>query len=386
MKAISRGEFSTTGLFVDAHYEGGRRGNAGDDPLPALLGVSNQGGFRHLGTIAQPRLIVITSTGSDPDWPDELDQTLGIFTYFGDNKRPGRELHETPRWGNEFLRKIFNAAHTGARHGVPPILVFTRTATFRDLTFRGLAVPGADGLSQNEDLVAVWKIANGQRFQNYRAKFTILDVPHLTREWLNVIRHGGDIYAAAPKHWQQWVNTGKHTPLRAERSRQTRSKTEQLPNSKSDLQILADIRNYFSTNPVAFEACAAELARMTLGRVPSIDLTRPSRDGGRDAVGKYQIGEGQSSILVDFALEAKCYAENNSVGVREISRIISRLRHRQFGILATTSYVHNQAYQEIMDDGHPIIIMAGRDIVEVLRRNGFSTRDQVLTWLKTQFP
>jgi hypothetical protein len=33
-------------------------------------------------------------------------------------------------------------------------------------------------------------------------------------------------------------------------------------------------------------------------------------------------------------------------GVREMSRLISRLRHRQFGVLVTTSYVDNQAYRE----------------------------------------
>jgi Restriction endonuclease len=57
------------------------------------------------------------------------------------------------------------------------------------------------------------------------------------------------------------------------------------------------------------------------------DLTRPSRDGGRDGIGKLNIGRGPSALL-DFALEAKCYGEGNSVGVREMSRLISRLRGR----------------------------------------------------------
>jgi hypothetical protein len=44
-------------------------------------------------------------------------------------------------------------------------------------------------------------------------------------------------------------------------------------------------------------------------------------------------------ISLDFALEAKCYAPENGVGVKELSRLISRLRHRQFGILVTTSFL-----------------------------------------------
>jgi hypothetical protein len=43
---------------------------------------------------------------NDPDWPDTVDRESGTFVYFGDNKRPGRALHETLRFGNELLRRI----------------------------------------------------------------------------------------------------------------------------------------------------------------------------------------------------------------------------------------------------------------------------------------
>ena len=38
-----------------------------------------------------------------------------------------------------------------------------------------------------------------------------------------------------------------------------------------------------------------------------------------------------------------------------------------FGVLVTTSYLHPQAYQELKADGHPIVVMSARDIVETLR-------------------
>ena len=63
-------ELSASDLVVDAIYQGGRHGNAGDDPLTSILGVSNQGGFRYLGRKENPRLIVLTSNFNDPDWPD----------------------------------------------------------------------------------------------------------------------------------------------------------------------------------------------------------------------------------------------------------------------------------------------------------------------------
>lgn len=83
-------------------------------------------------------------------------------------------------------------------------------------------------------------------------------------------------------------------------------------------------------------------------------LTRPWRDGGRDALGFYSISTGgkvNASLKIDCALEAKCYSPNNGVGVKEMSRLISRIRYRQFGIMITTSYVDKQAYQEVVEDG-----------------------------------
>src|ERR1700680_1054640 len=49
-------DLSGTDLYVDAVYEGGRKGNAGDDPLNALLNVSNQGGVRYRGSLEKLHL------------------------------------------------------------------------------------------------------------------------------------------------------------------------------------------------------------------------------------------------------------------------------------------------------------------------------------------
>ena len=77
---------------------------------------------------------------------------------------------------------------------------------------------------------------------------------------------------------------------------------------------------------------------------------------------------------------------NNSVGVRETSRLISRLRHRQFGVLITTSFVHDQAYKEIKEDDHPILIVSASDIVDVLAKHGMYGITEVRKWLTTEFP
>jgi hypothetical protein len=124
---------------------------------------------------------------------------------------------------------------------------------------------------------------------------------------------------------------------------------------------------------------------MLLQGIVSVDLTRLSRDGGRDAIGRYRIGSEATALEVDFALEAKCYGPGNPVGVKDTSRLISRLRHRQFGILVTTSYVNTQAYKEIQEDRHPVLIVCGRDIVDLLKRAGMRDSSTVANWLSVRF-
>ena len=136
-------------------------------------------------------------------------------------------------------------------------------------------------------------------------------------------------------------------------------------------RILDAVHAHFKGRPTDFEYFAADLWKMADGHVRSCEVTRPTADGGRDAIGEFLIGPSTDPIRLTFALEAKLYQPyKNSVGVKEVSRLISRLRHREFGVLVTTSHVAPQAYQEIRADMHPIVIMAGVDIVTLLREKG----------------
>lgn len=349
MRTFSVDEIVDADLIVDAVYEGPRQGGAADDPLPKLVGVSTGGGFRYRGSVDRLELLVLTSNRSDPDWPDTLDAETGIYTYYGDNKVPGRSLDETPRFGNEILKRIFEDAVSGpeGRTRVPPILVFSKAGKRRDVAFRGIAVPGASGHAHSEDLVAIWRTSKGERFLNYRAHFTILRSERVERRWIDSIIAGKANAALAPKEWLTWIKTGRAIPLLAPRTIQHRKRDEQLPSTPKDSELLELVHSFFSSDPHGFEACAAELARLMIPSIASLDLTRRSRDGGRDGIGQLRVGQGPSSILVDFALEAKCYAPSNAVNVRDVSRLISRLRHRQFGVLVTTSHVDQQAYKEM---------------------------------------
>jgi hypothetical protein len=374
-------------LIVDAVYEGGRKGNSGDDPLGLLVpGAGNQGGFRSVGSWDAPKLAVLYSSMDDADWPDSLDPYTGTFTYFGDNKKPGHELHNTPRRGNAMLKWCFSLLHstTPDRRRIPPFLVFTRGEKGRDVVFRGLAVPGTKN-DPGEDLVALWRSKSGQRFQNYRARFTILDVGVVHREWILAVKAGDPLHSSAPRAWSAWVSNGVAEALRADPVIQYRTPEQQSPAAGRDAALVTCIYEYFMDNPHGFEHCAAALVTLMDSNIHVETVTRPSADGGRDAIGTYRIGPVADRVSLTFALEAKCYAPGSGVGVKGLARLISRLRYREFGILVTTSYLGKQAYEELRSDQHPVIVIAGVDIAAILLDKGMSTPTAVQEWLESSF-
>ncbi len=384
---INYDELTKTDLIVDRIYGGSRMGNAADDPLPKILNVDSGAGFRHLGkrtSLETLKMLVLKSNFNDPAWPDNLDHETGILTYYGDNQKPGRELHDTPRMGNLILKNLFLACHDpSVRDHFPPIFVFGGTGTFRDMRFMGLAVPGAESIVSDEDLVAVWRTSGvkNERFQNYKAIFTILDIPVIKRDWIKDIQQGKAVSSTfAPSVWLDWVKYRKYKPLVSPRTIEIRDKKQQLPKNDKETEILHHIYSKYKDNPFKFEKCSVEIAKLMLPEIRSCDVTRPWRDGGRDAIGVFQIGKDQSSIDVSFALEAKCYSPDSQVGVKELSRLISRLRYRQFGILVTTSYLGSQAYQELKNDEHPVVIISGGDISRMLYER-IGNIEQVDIWL-----
>jgi hypothetical protein len=164
-----------------------------------------------------------------------------------------------------------------------------------------------------------------------------------------------------------------------------RSREQQEP-AAVDRPLLDIVYQHFKDRPHDFEQFAADLWRLREPNVDRIDVTRPWRDGGRDAVGDYLLGPRSDPVAVEFALEAKCYAPTTSVGVGGTSRLISRLRYRQFGVLVTTSHLGAQAYREIREDGHPVVVLAGRDIIDILKASGLDNPAAIRRRLQETYP
>ena len=385
-------DLKNSNLFVDTIYEGGTTGNTRDEVLSKLMHVSNSGGFRKCKKIVngkkidEPAYVCLFSTGEELEWRDELDRTLGRFIYWGDNRKAGNPICKTKLGGNAFLQDVFNNNSLGIRKKIAPAFVFQK-AGGRDMIFLGLAVPGDRRIRPQDSLVAVWAQNNDGRYQNYKSIFTILDVPEIDRRWLYDLEYN-DGYSSqyAPKVWKKWVDNATYTPLITEKNPiQYRRKNEQLPSpSSEEFKMLQAIIDYFP-DPYDFEQCACKIAQIMDSNIIQISTTRRTRDGGKDANGKYRVGYPSNGIELDFALEAKRYDVNNSVGVKETSRLVSRIKNRQFGIIVTTSYVGDQAYKEIIEDQQPIIVISGKDIIEILMNAGINNLEMVNEWLKSNF-
>ena len=397
VRIVSFEDLPEADLVIDAVYQGEAGGQLSGEPLSKLLpGTGNLGGFRASGRGDNKKLVLLYTSGEDKDWPDRIDLNTGQFVYYGDNKTPGHELHETRPGGNRILRHVFALLHSASpdRERIPPFFVFQKCPTSvsaRSVQFKGLAAPSFMGLPATADLVAVWKTSKGQRFQNYQAIFTVLDAPVIERAWLNDLQMGRFLTPNAPDAWSTWVRKGQYRALTAENTTAIRENPAQIPDTAAKKAILETVWEHFKDAPRAFEAFAARLFEMYDPRVKIDEITRYSTDGGRDAVGKYLLGLSDDPVYVEFSLEAKCYRpysrgrSANSVGVNQVARLISRIRHRQFGVLVTTSVISRQAYEEVREDGHPIIFLCGKDIAEILTTRGLNTPELVSELLRTDF-
>lgn len=395
MHEIPFDKLSGSDLYIDAIYKGGPQKNIGAEVLSRLLpNCENSGGFRKVyrkDDKTKLAYVVLYTSMQELEWPDYLDVETGIFRYYGDNRKAGHNIQDTKKKGNKLLDQVFAMLNNKEHYyqDIPPFLIFKKVAKQgRDVQFLGVAAPGNPHISPDKDLVAFWRASSEGRFQNYEAYFTILNtIDPIPQKWLNaLINDHKNSLRFAPKVWRKFITKGRYgiEALRAQKMHIPPNKYDQLQSNDDGNKCLREIRAHYSDNAYGFEICAKTIVELMDSHFQDFSLTRPWRDGGRDAIGHYVIG-GESKtkypLKIDCAIEAKCYNENNSVGVREMSRLISRIRYRQFGILVTTSFVNNQAYREVLDDGHPILIISASDIATILKRNSINY-ENIGRWLR----
>lgn len=394
-KTVKFKDLKNADLYIDCVYKGGKNNNVGDDPLSKLLGTGNSGGFRKRkrdddGT--KFAFIALYTSMEELEWPDYLDVETGVFRYYGDNRKPGNDILNTKNKGNKLLEDVFRMLNSNNLEDIPPFFVFKKVGNGRDIKFLGLAAPGNPKISPDKDLVAFWRTINDNRFQNYEAYFTILNTSTepISKKWIDALIHDHkNSLKYAPKVWKQFIKHGRNgiKPLLAPKNISIPSKYDQLQSDQDGMSVLNAIRNHYKDNPYGFEFCATEIIKkMDSHFEDAFTLTRPWRDGGRDALGLFKIDTGSISsnrpLKFECSLEAKCYSQKNQVGVKQMSRLISRIKYRQFGIMITTGSVNKQAYKEVIEDGHPILIITASDIASILKRN-LINKTNIDTWLKS---
>ena len=393
MSLVEFQKLSNCDLTIDRVYEGGKNNNVSDDPITKILPVGNMGGFRFNGPVTNPNLIVLYTDGQDLDWPDNLNLELGIFEYYGDNRSPGKLKTETKRKGNLILEYLFESLHNrdNPREYIPPIFIFEKHPTSkssRSVIFRGLCVPGSKTHSQTEDLISIWKSNNGQRFENYKAIFSVLNCPIIKRDYIKSLINS-EPPKSEPEAFKSFKQKGVYNTLNAKSVTEIRTTEQQLPSKASQVEMLSSIFDYFSSKKNGeydFEKFAAEVYRISSSDVIIDQVTQNSVDGGRDALGRHRLGLNTDPVYVEFSLEAKLYNPGynnklNSIGVKQVSRLISRIRNRQYGVLVTTSVISRQVYQEVRSDKHPIIFISGKDIVNILLKVGINSKSSLNDFL-----
>ncbi|WP_084161431.1 hypothetical protein [Nocardia sp. BMG51109] len=382
-------ELHTADLHVDRIYAGKTFNGRSLDPVSRIFGVGVQGGIRFRGSALNNSvsLAVLYSTGDNPDWRDYLDTQTGILTYYGDNRYPGRELLDTHLRGNVAVKNAFEDARGSEdrRRRVSPFFYFETVRKKGSLVrFRGLAVPGVESLKSSEELAALWSSKNGQRFQNYCARFTILDAPVISRSWIDALIAGDPRFGDdCPDAWRLWVESRTYRALVAPSTTNVRKKEQQLPSDALGLEILAEIRQYF-TSRNDFQKCA-----MAVWKLMSPATKIPGRgdkelDTGSFSGGEYLIGPAADQVSIGFVLAADSGVTGKPVV--DVSLLLSRLRFREFGVFVTLSYFADQVYDEVRADRHPVALVCGKDVVEILRRQGYSDSVSVREWLAQEFP
>ena len=386
-------KLESSDLIIDCIYKGGNTGDMSAEVLHKFIPrCENAGGFRKKlredGSGKYAYIVLYTSM-EELEWPDYLDEETGIFRYYGDNRQPGREITKTRKKGNLILETTFALLNEGVHlNDIPPFFIFKKAGNGRDVQFLGLAAPGNPRISPDKDLVAFWRTIKQKRFQNYEAYFTILNTGKkpISRKWIeSLIYNHSENLKYAPDAWKKFIKYGRNgiEALKAPKIFKIPNKYDQLQSNEEGNRCVELIREHYRDNPYGFEVCATSLIEKMDSHFVDFSLTRPWRDGGRDAIGHYSISTGGKAnypLKIDCALEAKCYSKGTGVGVKQMSRLISRIRYRQFGIMLTTSYVDSAAYKEVVEDGHPILIVTASDIATILRNNALTSHDIGL-WL-----
>lgn len=87
-----------------------------------------------------------------------------------------------------------------------------------------------------------------------------------------------------------------------------------------------------------------------------------------------------SSVSVWHIADVDELLEETDLLYKGMCELVVRNKTEEVGVLITTSYVDGQAYNEVVEDGHPILIVTAADIAGILRSNAINSTN-IDVWL-----
>ena len=288
-------------------------------------------------------------------WEDIIDYSTGTIFYWGDAKFDSNKTYSEFR-GNKHLIRTYERILENKMLEIPPILHFSKVES---------GVVKFNGLCALTNLELTWFEDKGNPVKNFRCELAILDAEQVNVNWLHERTKSADwskLDENAPKAWKDYTK-GNIRKLDVF-SKSVFAKEDQLPKVNSDEASL--LQQLHELTPTQFEAVVVELFKNLPHISHKIVRTRPTVDGGFDFYGTFSIPY-PVKYEIAFLGEAKKYARDSSVQPKHVSRLVARLSRGQFGIFVTTSYYTRQTQKEVLEDGYPVKLFAGNDLVNIFQ-------------------
>ena len=343
-------------------------------------GIGNSGGIRSakylkINSHLPCYIVLITRNISHRwynPWEDIVDYSSGAIYYWGDAKFDSEKNYDEFR-GNKHLKNVFDKILENKLSEVPPILHFSKVES---------GVVKFNGLCALTNLELTWFEDKGNPVKNYRCELTILDIDKVQIDWLHYRVNSKSLSTLndnAPEVWKDYIkgNIKKMDVW----SKSILGKEDQLPPEQSNEAML--LNNLSDLTPTQFEAVVVELFRNLPHVNHKIVRTRPTADGGFDFFGQFTIPH-PIKYEIEFLGEAKKFARNNAVQPKHVSRLVARLNRGQFGLFVTTSYYTRQTQKEVLEDGYPVKLFSGNDLVNILQELRLVENGKIKKeWLET---
>lgn len=321
---------------------------------------------------------------SETPWDDIYDFENGHIRYYGDNKNPNQAPENAP--GNKVLLEQFY------KHGSLDII--KRQESCPLLFFKSVQIHGkvkgyvkffGFGIIQRVELITQFDRASNKFFSNYVFDFAILNLKKENQvfnwKWIQCRRDSTlllkDTEKFAPYAWKEYIKKG---PSSIHRLKYRFSKlltvkpNDQIPKPGStEEKVLQSIYNFYTntSKKLRFEALAEEVVAEILnsngGSYTKGWVTIASGDGGKDFVGRLDLGREFATAKLIVIGQAKCEKLDTPTNGNHIARTVARLKRGWLGAYVTTSFYSESVQNEIIEDEYPILLVNGLMLAKTVK-------------------